>query len=106
MNYEKEVRELLGKDAYKTFLDAVDVGKVDLQQMTDISVLLHERVGGNFKRTKNSWAFELNRATARKVLSDWYELGGGWAMDREKALEKFVKSLQDDNEQGTVLLFN
>ena len=39
MNYEKEVKELLGEDAYNKFLDAVLKGQVTLQQMSDIAVV-------------------------------------------------------------------
>ena len=43
MNYpinEKDVRKLLGKDAYNKFSDAVRKGQVTLQQMSDIAVEL------------------------------------------------------------------
>ena len=75
MNYEKEVKELLGEDAYNKFLDAVRKGQVTLQQMSDIAFELGEEVGGNFKRAQDTRNFEYNAAAARKVLSDWYQLG-------------------------------
>ena len=52
MNYEEEAKDLLGEDAYNKFLDAVDEGKVSLQEMTDIAFGLHKVVGGKFKRAK------------------------------------------------------
>ena len=47
MNYEEQVKELLGEEAYNLFLGAVESGEVNLQQMTDIAVELHAKVGGN-----------------------------------------------------------
>ena len=75
MNYEEEIEKLLGEEAYGKFLDAVESGVVDLQKMTDIAVRLHKNVGGEFKHAKASQNFHLDRAAARKVLSDWYQLG-------------------------------
>ena len=73
MHYEEKVKEVLGENAYNKFLDAVDEGKVSLQQMTDIAFGLHKDVGGKFKRSKSNQAFEFNRAAARQVLSDWFQ---------------------------------
>ena len=97
--YEKKVKALLGDKAYNIFLGAVERGEVDLQQMTDIAVQLHEKVGGNFiKLAKDSRAFQLDRAAARKVLSDWYQ-HGAYKMDKQAALEKFIAILQHENIQ-------
>ena len=96
MNYEKEVKELLGEDANNKFLDAVRKGQVTLQQMRDIAVELGDEVGGNFKRAQESRNFEHNNAAARKVLSDWYQLGA-CDMDKEAAREKFISTLQHEN---------
>ena len=61
MNYEEQVKELLGEKAYNMFLDAVESGVVDVQQMTDIAVRLHKNVGGEFKHAKSSQNFHLDR---------------------------------------------
>ena len=96
MNYEKEVKELLGEDAYNKFLDAVRKGQVTLQQMSDIAVELGDEVGGNFKRAQDNRNFEYNAAAARKVLSDWYQLGA-CEMNMNVAREKFITTLQHTN---------
>ena len=59
MNNEEQVKELLGEKAYNMFLDAVESGEMNLQQMTDIAVELHAKVGGKFKLAKDSRAFQL-----------------------------------------------
>ena len=46
-----------------------------LQQMSDIAFELGEEVGGNFKCVQDAGNFEYSVAAARKVLSDWYQLG-------------------------------
>ena len=96
MLYEKEVKVLLGEDAYYKFLDAVDEGIVSVQQMTDIAVGLHKVVGGKFKLAQDSRAFEFDRAAARQVLSNWYQYEA-CEMDGKTALEKFVAILRDKN---------
>ena len=50
MDYEKEVKDLLGTEVYKRFLRAVDDGAISLQQMNDIAAELGGRVRGEFKR--------------------------------------------------------
>ena len=96
MNYEKEVKELLGEDAYNKFLDAVRKGQVTLQQMSDIAYELGDEVGGNFKRAQDTRNFEYNAAAARKVLSDWYQLGA-CQMNMNVARKKFIATLQHEN---------
>ena len=86
MDYEEEIEKLLGEEAYGKFLDAVESGVVDVQQMTDIAVRLHKNVGGKFKHAKSSQNFHLDRAAARKVFSDWY-LHEAYQLD-EKAAQK------------------
>ena len=49
MIYEKEVKELLGAEVYKTFLAAVDSGEISEQQMADFAFELHEKVGVSSK---------------------------------------------------------
>ena len=73
--YEKDMGKLLGEDAYNKFLAAVRKGQVTLQQMSDIAFELGEEVGGNFKCVQDAGNFEYSVAAARKVLSDWYQLG-------------------------------
>ena len=81
MNYEKEAKELLGEDAYNKFLGAVRKGQVTLQQMSDIAFDLNSvrrwAETTNIQYTRN---FEYSVAAARKVLSDWYQLGA-WEMN-------------------------
>ena len=87
---------MLGEDAYNKFLDAVRKGQVTLQQMSDIAVELGDEVGGNFKRAQDSRNFEYNAAAARKVLSDWYQLGA-CEMNINDARKKFIAILQHTN---------
>ena len=56
--YEKDVKKLLGKEAFNKFLGAVRKGQVTLQQMSDIAFELGEEVGGNFKRAQDAINFE------------------------------------------------
>ena len=93
MNYEEEIEKLLGEEAYGKFLDAVESGVVDVQQMTDIAVRLHKNVGGKFKHAKSSQNFHLDRAAARKVLSDWYQLSA-CDMDEKATQKKFIATLR------------
>ena len=86
----------MGKDAYNKFLVAVRKGQVTLQQMSDIAFKLGDEVGGNFKRAQESRNFKYNAADARKVLSNWYQLGA-CDMDKEAAREKFISTLQHEN---------
>ena len=92
MIYEKEVNELLGADVYKTFLAAVDSGEISEQQMADIAFELHEKVGGDFKRARESKAFKCDRAAARTVLTNWYQFDLA-----EGQTDKLVKILESDN---------
>ena len=66
MIYEKEVKELLGAEVYKT----ANSGEISAQQMADIAFELHEKVGGDFKRARENKSFKCDRtAAARTVLS-------------------------------------
>ena len=98
MNYEEEIEKLLGEEAYGKFLDAVESGVVDVQQMTDIAVRLHKNVGGEFKHAKSSQNFHLDRAAARKVLSDWYQ-HSACDLDEKAAQKKFIETLRHKNIQ-------
>ena len=69
MIYEKEVKELLGAEVYKTFLAAADSGEISEQQMADIAFELHEKVGGEFKRARESKSFKCDRTAARTDLA-------------------------------------
>ena len=68
MDYEEEIEKLLGEEAYGKFLDAVESGVVDVQQMTDIAVRLHKNVGGKFKHAKSSQNFHLDTWTGQPLV--------------------------------------
>ena len=48
MHYEKEVRHQLGCKVVDCLLEAVDHGRLSLQQVEDLARELHFRAGGNF----------------------------------------------------------
>ena len=98
MDYEKEVKDLLGEEVYKRFLRAVDDGTISLQQMNDIAAELGGRVRGEFKREQESTAFKFDRLSARKILSNWYqyELARG-PTDSESAVQTLTSALKDEN---------
>ena len=98
MDYEKEVKDLLGTEVYKRFLKAVDDGTISLQQMNDIAAELGGKVRGEFKREQESTTFKFDRASARKILSNWYqyELVRG-PRDSESAVQTLTTALEDEN---------
>ena len=51
MNYEKEMKDLLGTEIYNKFLQAVDEGRISLKQMNDIAAELGSLVMGS-----SSWS--------------------------------------------------
>ena len=98
MNYEKEVKDLLGEEVYKRFLRAEDDGTISLQQMNDIAAELGGKVRGEFKREQESTTFKFDRSHARKILSNWYqyELARG-PTDSESAVQTLTTALKDEN---------
>ena len=81
----------MGAEVYKTFLDAVDSGEISEQQMADIAFELHVKVGGDFKRARESKTLKYDRTAARTVLTNWYQFVD---LDKEVQAEKLVKILQ------------
>ena len=49
-SYDKDVINLLGEDVWDIVLYAVDVGKIDEQNMSDIAQKMSPSVYGNHKR--------------------------------------------------------
>lgn len=98
MDYEEEVKDLLGSEVYKRFLRAVDDGTISLQQMNDIAAELGGKVRGEFKREQESTTFKFDRSSARKILSNWYqyELARG-PTDSESAVQTLTTALKDEN---------
>ena len=89
---------MLGTEVYKRFLKAVDDGTISLQQMNDIAAELGGKVRGEFKREQESTTFKFDRASARKILSNWfqYELVKG-PTDSESAVQTLTTALKDEN---------
>ena len=78
MDYEKEVKDLLGEEVYQRFLRAVDDGTISLRQMNDIAAELGGMVRWEFKREQESTTFKFDSLSARKILSNWwYETAKG-----------------------------
>ena len=72
MNYEEEMKDLLGTEIYNKFLQTVDEGRISLKQTNDIAAELGSLEMGEFKQEQESSTFKLDRFSARKILSDWY----------------------------------
>ena len=71
--YDKEVKEQLGPDVFACLLEALDNGKVTLQQTQDLASKLHPKVGGDFQRSRELPNFKFDRTSLRNILSMWYQ---------------------------------
>ena len=92
MLYEQDVRQELGSEVVDCLLEAVDHGYLSLQQVEDLARGLHPTVGGNFLRLKQLPNFNFDRASLRKILSDWYQYDGT-LLETGVTLEKLQRVL-------------
>ena len=73
MKYDREVKELLGKNVFTCLLEAVDNGELTLQQTQDLAFKLHPHAGGDFQRERELPNFKFDRTSLRNILSSWYQ---------------------------------
>ena len=66
--YDREVKEKLGKEVVKMILDAVESAEITKQKMGDTAQGLGPKVRGSHSRQNESDSAEM-----RKILSDWYQ---------------------------------
>ena len=83
-NYDEEVKELIGRKAWKTIMREGKQGKIRKDQMDYIARLISRKVGGNHLRRGGCDDVEL-----RHILSDWYN-ESLYGMDRTEALNYLV----------------
>jgi hypothetical protein len=72
MEFEEEVREALGSDVYDKVCQYMMEGHISMQNLKDISIKLHPRVHGEFKRRREE-KVPVDVHELRRVLDDWWE---------------------------------
>ena len=65
--YERDVKDLLGVNLFRTFCEEVEIGTIDANLMSDIAYGLNEKVGGAHKRSN-----ACDEPEMRCILSEWY----------------------------------
>ena len=97
LDYDNEVKVLLGDGIYKALLKAVDEGKIDQQKAETIAEQLHPSVRGNFRRQVSSGkGFVFNRTDFREILSDWY-MYSAFDLKHNEAVECLLRALKHHN---------
>ena len=97
LDYDNEVKVLLGDGIYKALLKAVDEGKIDQQKAETIAEQLHPTLIGNFRRQVSSdKGFVFNRRHFREILSDWY-MYSAFDLEHDEAVKWLIRALKHDN---------
>ena len=92
MKFEAEASEALGPLAYNHLLEKFDFGVISRLQTQDMTDLMDNKVGGNFRRATESDKFVFDRAAFRQVFSDWYQV-----KSKEVTLNKLLQILENPN---------
>ena len=90
--YDTEVIQKMGKEAYDYLLDRVKCGAISAQHMSDISIQLHPHVHGDHLRRVDSGK-ACDEAEFRRVLVDWFKKEM-YDLDQQNALKKIVDILR------------
>ena len=97
LDYDNEVKVLLGDGIYKALLKAVDEGIIDQTIAGLIAEQLHPTVRGNFRRQVSSGkGFVFNRTHFREILSDWY-MYSAFDLKHNEAVECLLRALKHHN---------
>ena len=100
--YQKEVKDILGKDMFRKLRTIVAEGKISQSQTETFAYELDSRVGGKFKNRSCTSGFEYNANAFMAILGDFYEIAT--EQKRENLSAEIIRILKEDLELIAVAL--